>query len=213
MKKKISFLLEIAKLKGRARRGWEIHKFKNPETTAEHIFYLTMLVWILGKEKDIDINRAIKIALVHDLCEVYAPDLTSYDAAAINEKGRVSIKEVLKNKPVKKRPTMEQRRRMEKVKEALEKKAMKKILSVAPLGIEEEINSLWIDYEKGRSKEARFVKQADKIINLIQGLDYWREYGKIEHNLWIARIKEVIDDKLLISFLKEIENEFYKKKK
>ncbi len=210
MKNSLDFLLEIGKLKGKKRRGWEIHKFKKPETTAEHILHLTMLVWVLGKEKKIDLEKAIKIALVHDLCEIYSPDFTSYDAVAIKEKGRVSIKEVLSNKPVTGRPTNAQRKKLEKIKKKLETKAMDKILSKAPKSIKGEIYSLWTDYEKGLTEEGRFVKQADKMINLIQGLEYWRKYGKIKHHLWMRRIKEVIDDPDLIKMIKAVEQEFYK---
>ena len=50
------------------------------ESTAEHTYRMTLMAWILAGEKgDLDICRVIKIALVHDLCEVYAGDLTPYD--------------------------------------------------------------------------------------------------------------------------------------
>ena len=210
MDNSFNFLLEIGKLKGKKRRGWEIHKIKNPETTAEHVLHLTMLVWILGRDKKINLEKAIKIALIHDLCEIYAPDFTSYDAAAIQEKGRITIKQVLALKPVTGRPTTNQRKKLKKIKQKLEEKAMKKILAKAPEDLKKEIYSLWREYEEGSSKEARFVKQSDKIINLIQGLEYWRKYGKIKHYLWMRRIKEVIDDPDLLKMIKSIEKEFYK---
>jgi len=72
MKNILNFLIETGKLKGKQRRGWTIHQIKNPETTAEHIFHLALLAWVLGKEKGLKIERVIKMALVHDLCEVYA---------------------------------------------------------------------------------------------------------------------------------------------
>ncbi len=75
------------------------------------------------------------------------------------------------------------------------------------------MNFLWLDYEKGLTPEGKFVKQADKLINLLQGLEYWKKYGKIEHHLWIRRIKEVIDDPDLIEFAKVLENKFCKKGK
>lgn len=211
MKDIFNFLISIEKLKGKKRRGWLIHKIKEAETTSEHIFHLAILVWVLGKNKKLNLERAIKMALIHDLCEIYSPDLTSYDAVAIKKKGRVTINDVLKLKPISGRPTTKQRKKMEKIKQALERKAMKKILSKLPQNLKEEINDLWMDYENGITAEGRFVKQADKIINLLQGLEYWKKYGKIEHELWIRRIKEIIDDPILILFLKEIEKNLYKK--
>jgi len=114
MKEILNFLINIGKLKGKKRRGWLLHQIKNPETTAEHIFHLAILVWIFGKIKKINLERAIKIALIHDLCEVYSPDLTSYDAAALKEKGEITLKELLKIKPRTGRPTSIQRKKMEK---------------------------------------------------------------------------------------------------
>jgi len=211
MKNILNFLIEIGKLKGRKRRGWLIHKIKEAETTAEHIFHLAFLVWVLGKNKKINLEKAIKMALIHDICEVYSRDLTSYDAVALKEKGRVTLQEILKINPKPGRPTIIQRKKLEKLKQKLEIKAMQKLLSKLPLVLKEEIMGLWLDYEKGLTKEGRFVKQADKVINLLQGLEYWKKFGRIPHELWIRRIKEVIDDPTLLKFLKEIEKEELKK--
>jgi len=207
----LNFLIEIGKLKGRKRRGWLIHKIKEAETTAEHIFHLAFLIWVLGKNKKINLEKAIKMALIHDICEVYSRDFTSYDAVALKEKGRVTLQEILKINPKPGRPTIIQRKKLEKLKQKLEIKAMQKLLSKLPLVLKEEIMGLWLDYEKGLTKEGRFVKQADKVINLLQGLEYWKKFGRIPHELWIRRIKEVIDDPTLLKFLKEIEKEELKK--
>jgi len=213
MKNILNFLIEIGKLKGRKRRGWLIHKIKEAETTAEHIFHLAFLVWVLGKNKKINLEKAIKMALIHDICEVYSRDFTSYDAVALKEKGRVTLQEILKINPKPGRPTIIQRKKLEKLKQKLEIKAMQKLLSKLPLVLKEEIMGLWLDYEKGLTKEGRFVKQADKVINFLQGLEYWKKFGRIPHELWIRRIKEVIDDPTLLKFLKEIEKEELKKNK
>ena len=132
MKDILNFLIEVGKLKRKKRRGWLIHKIKDAETTSEHIFHLAILVWVLGKNKKLNLERVIKMALIHDLCEIYSPDLTSYDAVALKEKGRVTIDDVLKIKPIAGRPTTNQRKKMEKIKQILERRAMKKILSKLP---------------------------------------------------------------------------------
>jgi len=84
-------------------------------------------------------------------------------------------------------------------------RAMKKLFSQLPSDLKNEISNLWLDYEKGLTPEGRFIKQADKMINLLQGLEYWKRYGKIECKLWLRRAKEVIDDPILLEFLKEFE--------
>jgi len=198
-------------IKRKKRRGWLIHKIKNPETTGEHIFHLAILVWVLGKIKKINLERAIKIALIHDLCEIYAPDFTSYDTAALKEKGKITIKDILKIQPTPGRPTTTQRKKMEKIKQKLEMRAMKRLISKLPADLRKEINNLWLDYENTLTSEGRFVKQADKIINLFQGLEYWKKYGKIQHKLWIRRAKEVLDDPTLLEFVSALEKKFFRK--
>lgn len=152
------------------------------------------------------------MALIHDICEVYSPDFTSYDAAALKEKGKITVKTLLKIQPKAARPTTTQRKKLEKIKQKLEMKAMQKLISKLPPELKGEINNLWLDYERGLTPEGRFVKQADRIINLLQGLEYWKKYGGIKHELWIRRAKEVIDDPILLKFLKEIEKKELKKK-
>jgi putative hydrolase of HD superfamily len=204
-----NFINKLGNLKSDGRRGWRLHKIDNPETTAAHTFQTAMLVWSVGeKKKDFDLNRAIKMALVHDICEVYSPDLTSYDAAAIDEEGEFTKEDAKNLKPVKGRPTHKQREKMQKVKTELEKEAMEKLTKDLPEEFKEDIVSLWKEYEQRVSDESRFVKQADQIVNLLQGMEYWKKgHDDIEHNLWVRRAKEVIDDPDLLEFLKEIEED------
>ena len=201
------FISRIGKLKADGRRGWKIHEIENPETTASHTFQLAMLVWTVGQKKeDFDLNRAIKMALIHDICEVYSPDLTSYDAVAIDEDKEFTKEDVDKLEPIKGRPTTKQRKKMKRVKKELEEEAVQKLIKDLPTEMKKEIRGLWDEYEHRVTDESRFVKQADKITNLLQGIEYWKEGCKeIEHNLWVRRAKEVIDDPHLTEFLLELE--------
>jgi putative hydrolase of HD superfamily len=200
----LNFLIEVGKLKGKKRRGWILHQIKNPETTAEHIFHLAILVWVLGKRKRLNMERAIKIALIHDLCEVYAPDLTPYDP--LLPKNKKKILAVLKKWP-KFTPLL--KRQKEKKKNKLESEAINKLISKLPKDLKSEIKYLWLDFLNGLTKEGRFVRQADKMINFFQGLEYWKKYGKIKHDLWMRWIKEIIDDPALLKIIKEVEKKFY----
>ncbi len=211
MEKILDFLIEVGKLKEKVRRGWTIHRIKNAETTAEHIFHLVFLVWVLGKDKKISMERAMKMALVHDICEVYSPDFTAYDAVAINQKKKLTLRDALRLRPKSGRPTVGQRKELERVKKILERKAMDKLTAGLPIDLRKEMKNLWMDYENGLSREGRFVKQADKLMNLMQGMEYWKKYGRIPYRLWIRRIKEVLDDPVLVDFMRAIENKFCKK--
>ena len=78
MKNILKFLLETEKLKKMPRTGWRLRRAKRPETIAEHSFRVVILVWLLAKIKKMNTKRVIKTTLFHDLCEVYAGDITPF---------------------------------------------------------------------------------------------------------------------------------------
>ena len=80
-----------------------------------------------------------------------------------------------------------------------------------PLHLKKEILNLWLEFEKGLTKEGRFVKQVDKVENLLQGMEYWKKHGKIQHKLWMRWAKEILDDPVLIEFMRTLEEKFCKK--
>lgn len=206
MKELLNFFIEVGKLKRKFRKGWLIHGIKNSESTAEHIFRMTIIAWVLGKNKKLNMEKVIKIALVHDLCEVYAPDMTPYDP--LLPKDRKKAMEILKKWP-KFTPSLKIKKYKNKYK--IELLALKRLVSRLPLHLRKEILNLWLEFEKGLSKEGRFVKQVDKVENLLQGLEYWKKHGKIQHKLWMRWAKEILDDPVLIEFMKTLEEKFCKK--
>ncbi len=208
MKDLFNFLVNVGKLKEEGRKGWLFHKIDNPETTADHSFHLALLVWTVGrKKKNIDIEKAIKMALVHDICEVYSPDFTSYDAAGIDENKEIKKEDIGKLEPKGGRPSLKQRIQLEKIKKEMEQEGMNKLLEGLDDDLKKELYNIWEEYEKGETEEGRFVKQADKIINLFQGMEYHKKQKDIDYKLWMQRAKEVIDDPLLLELLKEIEDD------
>ena len=206
MKDILNFLIEVGELKRKPRRGWLVHQIKNPETTAEHIFRTAIIAWVLGKKKRLNLERVIKIALVHDLCEVYSPDVTPYDPLLPKDKKK--IREVLKKWP-KFTPGLKIKKYNNKYKS--ECRALEKLTSKLPPDLKAEMKNLWLDFEKGLTAEGRFVKQADKVENFLQGMEYWKKHGKIQYRLWIRWIKEILDDPVLLELARTIENKFCKK--
>jgi putative hydrolase of HD superfamily len=206
MKDILNFLIEVGKLKKKPRRGWVVHQIKNPETTAEHIFRMTIIAWALGRKRKMNLERIIKMALVHDLCEVYAPDFTPYDP--LLPKNKKKTMEVLKKWP-KFSPALKIKQYKRKFK--LEFESLNKLTSKLSPDLKAEIKNLWLEYEKGLTKEGRFLKQIDKVENLLQGMEYWKKYGKIQHRLWMRWIKEILDDPVLLEFIKILEEKFCRK--
>ena len=208
MNELINFLIEIGKLKKIKRKGWIIRKVKNPETIADHSFRIAILAWFLGKEKRFDTKKILKMALIHDLCEVYAGDITPYDK--ILPKDKKQQKKVLKKWPrFSKSEDIE--RLLEKHKK--EWKSLVRLTSKLPSETREEIINLWLDYEECLTKEGRFVRQVDKIENLLQALEYWKKDKKFPIKPWWVEIKETIDDPLLLQFIDTLDKKFHQKKK
>jgi len=75
-----NFLMELDKLKSVYRRSY-IHDTSRNENSAEHSWHLALALLTLQQELDIeiDMHRAIKMALVHDICEIGAGDISIYD--------------------------------------------------------------------------------------------------------------------------------------
>jgi len=62
------------------RTGFALLGVKNPETIAQHAFRVALMNWILARDvvPKLNLSKVIKISLAHDLCEVYAGDMTPY---------------------------------------------------------------------------------------------------------------------------------------
>jgi len=73
--KLIAFLKEIEKFKTVERRNWTINP-KRRESDADHSWHLCTLILLMEKElkEKVDILHSLKLALTHDLVEIYAGD-------------------------------------------------------------------------------------------------------------------------------------------
>ena len=208
MNKLLHFFTEAGKLKTKPRRGWVLREIKNPETIADHTFRAALLGWILGRRKNLNIERVLKIALVHDLCEVYAGDATPYDAVLPKEKEK--IKELMKTWP---RFSEREKEKIALTKHNKEKKSLDKILKGLPKDLEQEIKNLWADYEDGLTPEGRFFKQADRLESFLQAMEYWKKYSSLPQKPWWLQARELIDDPVLLEFIQEMDKKFHKKRK
>jgi len=132
----INFFIETNKLKQTIR--YSSCPKKVQESSAGHSWQVALMVPIIAEEFNIKINieHAIKIALVHDLAEkVLKEDYDSYLIAT----------GVLK----------------EEDKDKSEKKEMERIRKNFSFG--NKIYSLWQEYEENKTPEAKFVKALDKL--------------------------------------------------
>ncbi len=120
------------------------------DSGSDHSWRLALMTFIYSDELclDIDVLKAVKIAIVHDLPEAITGDI---DYGEIY-KGNISKEEKQKN----------------------EIEAINKLKNILPEKIGKEIIELWEEYEYSRSREALFVKALDKI----ETISYIVEKGK-----------------------------------
>lgn len=202
MKDIFNFLINIGKLKNIERKGITFYGFDHPDSATDHTFRVTIMVWVLGKDKNIDLERAIKMALIHDICKVYSGDITPYDdILPCDPKAQLEI-------------TSKWRRLSKKDKEKFtlkkfkkEKQALIKLISDLPQSLRKEILNLWLDYNQFLSQEAKFVYQIDVLENLIEALECFTENKNFPTKPWWQHAEEVVEDKTLLEFLKEIERQ------
>ena len=138
LKKQMSFLIGIDKLKKIFRQSLISDKSRN-ENDAEHSWHMAMYATILEEyaPKGTNILKVIKMALVHDIIEIYAGDTFLYDEE------------------------------MTKSKEKREKEAAEKIYSILPSEQGKEIKSLWEEFEQNKTNEAIFCATLDRIQPII----------------------------------------------
>ncbi|WP_374058630.1 HD domain-containing protein [Alkalibacter rhizosphaerae] len=139
LKKQLEFIVEIDKLKHIFRQNVLIKDRRN-ENDAEHSWHITLMAMLLKEyyvHPDIDLLKVMKMTIVHDLVEVYAGDTFCYD-----EEGN-----------------------MDKV--AREKESAKKLFGMLPEDQEQEMWSLWWEFETQQTHEAKFGACLDRLQPLI----------------------------------------------
>ncbi len=156
--RQIAFITELDKLKGVLRRSLLIDTSRY-ENTAEHSWHLAMLALCLAEYAgdDVDLHRALKLVLVHDIVEIDAGDTYIYDVEASRGK------------------------------EALEQAAADRLFGLLPEDQAAEFRSLWDEYETRDTPTGRFAYALDRLqpllLNAASGGRSWREHGIAAHQV------------------------------
>lgn len=146
------FLREIEKCKTVQRQIY-CSDLARTESDAEHSWHLAMILILFQKElpNGLDFQKMLKMALMHDLVEIYAGDTFAFDA-----EGR-------------------------KTKKEREMAAAEKLFSQLPDDLKKEFTDLFNEFEEEKTPEAKFVVSFDKIQpvlqNLCSGGKAWKEHN------------------------------------
>lgn len=147
---KILEMLHIAeKLKMELRHSWLANG--RQESSAEHSWRLALMVILLAPETKLqmDLYKALKMAVIHDLVEAEAYDIPAFEHDRAEEKKKA------------------------------ESAAAQKYKSLLTSEAGDEIYDLWTEYEEQKTVEAKFIKALDKLEVRIQhneaDIETWNE--------------------------------------
>jgi putative hydrolase of HD superfamily len=181
IQKILSFIIEIEKLKDVHRKTMPVglERFEN---SAEHSWHVCLSALMLKDfaNEPINIDRVIKMLLIHDLGEIDTGDIIIYASET------------------------------DKLK-AEEEAGVRRVLSILPKGMVEELMELWHEFESGETSDSRFAKAIDRIPPLLHNIHggghSWKKHGitkdqvfslnqRIEHGseeLWSV-IRSMLED-------------------
>ncbi len=146
----LRFWQYAAGLKREPRKGWQRKVEGRIESVADHSFAVAMLALYEGERRGYDLEKILKLALIHDLEEAITGDLTPKDKAHLG-------------------PTKVQKGRQTAIRELASKLPPKSRASYL---------RLWTDLKTTRSKEARLVHQLDKVEMAFQANAYGKRTGQ-----------------------------------
>lgn len=149
----IDFFKTIGKSKRLLRTGWVREKIKDPESVAEHSFRVSVFAMVLSDKLgyDLDKNKLIKMAILHDLGEVITGDIVTERHEFIDIKKR-------------------------DLKEKDEKEGIREIFG--KIGEEEEYVKIFEEMIERVTPEAKAFWQFDKLEMALQAHEYEEEQGK-----------------------------------
>ena len=151
-------------LKRLARSGWQHIGVPEPESVADHSYRVALLTLLLAQgDPRIDLTRVLILALVHDLPESIAGDLTPFDQALTDE--AVDREALFRSRPA-------YSEEAERAKHAAEAAALRRLTGGLSEPLGRLIQDAWEEYEADVTPEARLVHQLDKLEALLQAFEY-----------------------------------------
>lgn len=143
LQEQIKFLMEIDKVKGILRQSVILGDVNRRENDAEHSWHMALCALTLKeyvKFENINIEKVLKMILLHDIVEVYSDDTPAFSSYNKEEKFQ---KELL---------------------------AAKKIFGILPEEQYMEFFKLWLEFENMETEDAKFANVFDRFQGFIQNL-------------------------------------------
>ncbi|MDB2223879.1 HD family hydrolase [Halorubrum ezzemoulense] len=157
-------LLDAYALKDERRTGWQLRGVDEPESVAAHSWGVAYLVLTLGDRfredlPGVDRDRALRLAVVHDVAEAETGDVATRAADVATRAADVTADDDAAGDAVDR-----------EAKVAAEREAMRDLAGPLP----ERVRDAWEAYEVRNSPEAVLVKECDLLDTCLQALRYER---------------------------------------
>jgi putative hydrolase of HD superfamily len=154
----VAFFHMLERLKTTKREGWRRFGINHGESISDHMYRMSIITMLCpaSLRLRIDMNRCIKMALVHDMAELLVGDITPVDGVLKSEKNR------------RESTTMDF--------------ICKDLLGSVDGGdAGKEIKAAWQEYEDSETLESHFVHDVDKVELVLQMLEYEKSHeGRID---------------------------------
>lgn len=152
------------RLKRLKRQGWIDRGVDQPESVADHSWRLALMALVVSRQYgEIDPERAVILALVHDLPEALTGDITPFDDQ-LND-AELDRDDVFRQTP-------QYRPQADLDKTDAERQAMNDLTADLPTHLASLLCDAWEEYERADTPEARLVRQLDKLETWLQALEY-----------------------------------------
>lgn len=137
----LQFLRLVGQLKRVPRTGWVYRNVEKPESVSDHMYRMAVMA-LITEDKQLNKDRCVRLALVHDMAECIVGDIAPADNISKAEKHQ------------------------------REEAAMKHLTQLLSEDLRKEIYELWEEYEHQSTAEARFVKELDQCEMILQASEY-----------------------------------------
>ncbi|MFT5065149.1 MAG: putative hydrolase of HD superfamily [Yoonia sp.] len=169
IEQQLSFLIEADKLKS-VLRGTMLNDNSRHENSGEHSWHIALYALVTAEHaaKPVNVDRVIKMLLLHDLVEIDAGDVPIHSDAARNPAAQ----------------------------DAAEQKAADRIFGLLPHDQSIGFRSLWDEFEAAETDDAIFAKSIDRVQPVVSNLEAggasWTTY-----NVTRDQIQTRVGDKVM----------------
>ncbi|KAI0128150.1 HD domain-containing protein [Hypoxylon sp. NC0597] len=151
----IPFFHVLERLKTGKREGWRRFGINRGESIADHMYRMSLMTLLCPPSlaPKLDLNKCMKMCLIHDMAESIVGDITPVDGV----------------------PKPEKSRREAETMDYISKNLLGKVYG----GLAgEEIRAIWQEYEDSKTLDSLFVHDIDKMELLLQMVEYEKRVDK-----------------------------------